>query len=61
MEVLPMKCIKFIIGDAHFIVRVPDESAEQLVEAGRANYASKEDWKQDGRHYHKGGDINGNS
>lgn len=42
------KCIKMLDG-AEQVIRVPDKMASDLVDAARAEYISKEEWKEAGR------------
>jgi hypothetical protein len=48
MEVNMAKCIKMLEGDGK-LIRVPDNVAGELVDAGRAEYTNKADWKDSGR------------
>lgn len=41
--------IEINVNGTHVIVRVPDFKAQALVEAGKARYASKFEWKRNGR------------
>jgi len=52
-----MKCVKYLTRASKPIVRVSDEDAQKLVKTGYFEYASKSEWKKNGRRYSKGGKI----
>ena len=49
-----MKCIRFMQDGKMKVQRVNDETALQLVHDGRAEFAPKKEWKDEGRKYYHG-------